>query len=64
MSSFIEKDPNNILEQPDLKTLLSERQELNDKRNSSKNLIEKIRLSSQIASLDKRIVNASNLKVK
>lgn len=63
MSSFKETNPD-IVFKPDLKTMLNQRTKLDNKRKNSKNILERIKLSSLIANLDKQIMDSTNLKTK
>ena len=60
--NIMENNSNNVLK-PNLKTLLAERQELDAERKASKNFFERMRISSKIAAVDKKIANI-NLKTK
>lgn len=52
----ITNSPNDVFK-PDLKTLLAERQQLDDRRKASKSFFERMKLSSQISALDRKITS-------
>lgn len=60
--NIMENNPNNVLK-PNLKTLLAERQELDAERKASKNFFERMKISSKIAAVDKKIASI-DLKTK
>ena len=58
----IKGNPNDILK-PDLKTLLNERQKLDNRRKVTKGFFERMKISAEISSIDKQIAKC-NLKTK